>query len=55
MTRFAWYLYARIRFVALFLKIVWRKWDIVELEDGQKKVVRVTFKSAYEVAKTVWL
>ena len=54
MRRFTWCLYTRIRFVVFFCKIVWRKWDVAEI-NGQKKVIRVTFKSAYEVAKSVWL
>lgn len=41
--------------VFLFLKIVWRKWDRVEVEEGKWVTLRIGWSTAWTVAKGVWL
>ena len=41
--------------VFLFLKIVWRKWDRVEVEEGKWVTLRIDWITAWTVAKGVWL
>lgn len=41
--------------VFLFLKIVWRKWDRVEVEEGKWVTLRIDWNTAWAVAKGVWL
>lgn len=41
--------------VLLFLKIVWRKWDRVEVEEGKWVTLRIDWSTAWTVAKGVWL
>lgn len=41
--------------VLLFLKIVWRKWDRVEVEEGKWVTLRIGWSTAWTVAKGVWL
>ena len=41
--------------VFLFLKIVWRKWDRVEVEEGKWVTLRIDWITAWTVAKGIWL
>lgn len=41
--------------VFLFLKIVWRKWDRVEVEEGKWVTLRIDWNTAWTVAKGIWL
>lgn len=41
--------------VLLFLKIVWRKWDRVEIEEGKWVTLRIGWSTAWNVSKGIWL
>jgi hypothetical protein len=41
--------------VFLFLKIVWRKWDTVEVEEGKWVTLRIDWSTAWDVSKGIWL
>lgn len=41
--------------VFLFLKIVWRKWDKVEIEEGKWVTLRIDWPTAWTVSKGIWL
>lgn len=40
--------------VLLFLKIVWRKWDRVEVSEGKWVTLRIDWKTAWSVSKQIW-
>lgn len=44
-----------INAIFLFLKIVWRKWDKVEVEDGKWVTLRIDCQTAWHVSKSIWL
>lgn len=41
--------------VLLFIKIVWRKWDRVEVEQGKWVTLRISWSTAWTVSKGIWL
>lgn len=43
------------RAILLHFKIVWRKWDRVEIEAGKFKTLRIDWKTSWKVSKDIWL
>lgn len=45
----------RLSAILLFLKIVWRKYDRVEVEEGKWVTLRIDAETAWTVAKGIWI